>query len=57
METEYLLSMNDISKEYFGNKVLKNVNLQVKAGKLSHGRKRCRQIDIDECVIWHARHT
>lgn len=26
--------MNDISKEYFGNKVLKNVNLQVKAGEI-----------------------
>ncbi len=34
METEYLLSMNNISKEYFGNKVLKNVDLQVKAGEI-----------------------
>jgi simple sugar transport system ATP-binding protein len=34
LETEYLLSMNDISKEYFGNQVLKNVNLQVKAGEI-----------------------
>lgn len=34
METEYLLSMHNINKEYFGNKVLKNVNLQVKAGEI-----------------------
>lgn len=34
METEYLLSMNNISKEYFGNRVLKNVDLQVKAGEI-----------------------
>ncbi|NLB09859.1 MAG: sugar ABC transporter ATP-binding protein [Clostridiaceae bacterium] len=34
METEYLLSMHNINKEYFGNRVLKNVNLQVKAGEI-----------------------
>lgn len=34
MENQYLLSMNDISKEYFGNRVLKNVNLQVKPGEI-----------------------
>ena len=34
METDYMLSMNGISKEYYGNRVLKNVNLQVKPGEI-----------------------
>lgn len=34
MESEYLLSMNNISKEYYGNRVLKNVTLQVKPGEI-----------------------
>lgn len=34
MENEYLLSMNNISKEYYGNRVLKNVTLKVKPGEI-----------------------
>ena len=34
MDEQYLLSMNNISKEYFGNRVLKGVNLQVKPGEI-----------------------
>ena len=34
METKYVLKMNNISKEYFGNKVLKNVQLKVKPGEI-----------------------
>ena len=34
MKTQFLLNMKDISKEYFGNRVLKNVTLQVKPGEI-----------------------
>lgn len=34
METKYLLKMDNISKEYFGNKVLKNVQLHVAPGEI-----------------------
>jgi len=34
LETRYLLNMENISKEYFGNRVLKGVNLQVKPGEI-----------------------
>lgn len=34
MEKQYLLSLNNISKEYFGNRVLKNVDLQIKPGEI-----------------------
>lgn len=34
METPYVLRMDNISKEYYGNRVLKNVNLDVKAGEI-----------------------
>lgn len=34
METPYVLKMDNISKEYYGNRVLKNVNLEVKAGEI-----------------------
>ncbi|MDD2447141.1 MAG: sugar ABC transporter ATP-binding protein [Tissierellia bacterium] len=34
MEIEYLLNMDNISKEYYGNRVLKNVSLQVKPGEI-----------------------
>jgi len=34
LEEQYLLSMEGISKEYYGNKVLKNVNLRVKPGEI-----------------------
>jgi simple sugar transport system ATP-binding protein len=34
LDEQYLLSMNNISKEYFGNRVLKGVNLQVKPGEI-----------------------
>ena len=34
METPYVLRMDNISKEYYGNRVLKNVNLEVKAGEI-----------------------
>ncbi len=34
MDDQYLLAMNNISKEYYGNRVLKNVNLQVKPGEI-----------------------
>lgn len=34
MGNEYVLEMKNIEKEYYGNKVLKNVNLSVKPGKI-----------------------
>lgn len=34
MTTEYVLQMKDIQKEYYGNKVLKGVNLSVKPGEI-----------------------
>lgn len=34
MDDHYLLSMNNISKDYYGNKVLKGVNLQIKPGEI-----------------------
>ena len=34
METNYVLKMSNISKEYFGNKVLKDVQLKVKPGEI-----------------------
>lgn len=34
MDDQYLLSMKNISKEYFGNRVLKGVNLNVKPGEI-----------------------
>lgn len=34
METSYLLNMDNISKEYYGNMVLKNVSLKVKPGEI-----------------------
>ena len=34
MSTHFLLNMKNISKEYDGNQVLKNVNLQVKPGEI-----------------------
>lgn len=34
MESQFLLSMNSISKQYSGNRVLKKVNLQVKPGEI-----------------------
>jgi len=34
LEDQYLLSMNNISKEYYGNRVLKGVNLKVKPGEI-----------------------
>lgn len=34
LETEYLLEMASISKEYFGNQVLKNVSLKIRPGEI-----------------------
>lgn len=34
MDEKFLLSMNNISKDYYGNRVLKGVNLQVKPGEI-----------------------
>lgn len=34
MDEQYLLSMSNISKEYYGNRVLKNVTLNVKPGEI-----------------------
>lgn len=34
LEMHYLLNMDNISKEYYGNRVLKNVSLQVKPGEI-----------------------
>lgn len=34
METQYVLKMDNISKEYFGNRVLKDVSLAVKSGEI-----------------------
>jgi simple sugar transport system ATP-binding protein len=34
MEDKYVLKMKDISKDYYGNRVLKNVNLSVKKGEI-----------------------
>ncbi|MBI9014289.1 MAG: sugar ABC transporter ATP-binding protein [Clostridiales bacterium] len=34
MQNEYVLQMKNIQKEYYGNKVLKGVNLNIKAGEI-----------------------
>ena len=34
LATEYLLQMESISKEYYGNRVLKNVSLGIKPGEI-----------------------
>lgn len=34
MQAQYVLSMENITKEYYGNRVLKNVTLQVKPGEI-----------------------
>jgi simple sugar transport system ATP-binding protein len=34
MDDKYVLQLKNVSKEYFGNKVLKEVNLDVKAGEI-----------------------
>ena len=34
MDTQYVLKMDGISKEYFGNRVLKNVSLSVRPGEI-----------------------
>lgn len=34
MDTQYVLKMDNISKEYYGNRVLKNVSLAVKPGEI-----------------------
>ncbi|HOG60929.1 MAG TPA: ATP-binding cassette domain-containing protein, partial [Flexilinea sp.] len=34
MDSEYVLKMENINKEYYGNKVLKNVSLNVKRGEI-----------------------
>ncbi len=34
METRYLLNMDNITKEYYGNRVLKNVSLRIKPGEI-----------------------
>lgn len=34
MEQDYVLQMNNIEKEYYGNKVLKGINLSVKPGEI-----------------------
>lgn len=32
--SDCLLKFKDVSKEYYGNKVLKNINLEVKKGEI-----------------------
>nr|WP_295683331.1 sugar ABC transporter ATP-binding protein [uncultured Lachnoclostridium sp.] len=34
METKYVLKMDNISKDYFGNQVLKNINIQIAPGEI-----------------------
>ena len=34
METEYVLQMKNIEKEYYGNRVLKGVDLSVRPGEI-----------------------
>ena len=34
MESNYVLSMKNISKEYFGNPVLKGINIDIKQGEI-----------------------
>ncbi|MGI6586768.1 MAG: hypothetical protein ACOX3L_12835 [Lutisporaceae bacterium] len=59
MEENYVLKLKNVSKEYFGNKVLKEVNLNVKAGEIHAlvGGKRRRKIHTDEYIVWHACYT
>ena len=54
LETRYLLNMDNISKEYYGNKVLKNVGLQVKPGEI---HALMGKINADEYFIWYASNT
>lgn len=34
MDTQYVLNMDSISKEYYGNRVLKNINLSIRPGEI-----------------------
>lgn len=34
MQNEYVLQLKDIQKEYYGNKVLKGININIKAGEI-----------------------
>ena len=34
LSSKYILEMNDIEKEFFGNKVLKDVSIKVKPGEI-----------------------
>lgn len=52
----YVLKMDNIAKEYYGNRVLKGVNLHIRPGEIScsDGRERSRKIHTDEYPVWDA---
>ena len=57
LERSYVLKMDNISKEYSGNRVLKGVSLSrcvARGNPCPHGRKRCGQIYADEHFVRHA---
>ena len=55
----YVLKMDHIVKEYFGNRVLKGVDLAVRPGEIHAlmGEKRRRKIHPDEYPVWYAGHS
>ena len=56
----YVLKMDNIAKEYYGNRVLKGVKLHIRPGETlavvgpSGGREWCRKVYADEYSVWHA---
>ena len=51
----YVLKMDNIAKEYYGNRVLKGVNLHIRPGEIhADGRERSRKIHTDEYPVWYA---
>ena len=58
LSKEYVLRMENIRKEYFGNLVLKGINLKIKPGEIhAFLEKMERKIYFNEYTIWYACNT
>ena len=53
----YVLKMDHIVKEYFGNCVLKRVDLAVRPGEIHALMGENRKIHPDEYPVWYAGHS
>ena len=53
-ESEYVIEMLNITKEFPGIRANDNITLQLKRGEIHAllGEKRCRQVDADERALW-----